>query len=141
MELDANWMLTKGGTEQAGCCLSVSLRDFGRFAMFFLNGARIDDVSIVPDNWVAMATNSTKAAQESEMMKRRPGRRGYGYMWWIMDDPAYRAVGIFGQLIHINPELDLVIVTQSAWPTALAPTERSRANAFTAAVEAAIQQH
>jgi hypothetical protein len=39
-------------------------------------------------------------------------------------------------MIHINPDLGLIIVTQSAWPTALPSTERSRAEAFTAAVEA-----
>jgi CubicO group peptidase (beta-lactamase class C family) len=138
MELDANWMVTKGGIEQAGCCLSVSLRDFGRFAMFCVNGAEIDGVSIVPENWIATATKSTKAAQESEMFENRPGMDGYGYMWWTMSGAAYRAIGIFGQLIHINPDSNLIIVIQSAWPTALASTERSRAEAFTAAVEAAL---
>ena len=136
MELDANWMLTKGGTEQAGCCLSASLRDFGRFAMFFMNGAKIDGVSILPDDWIATATSSTRAAQESEMMKVVPGLEGYGYMWWVMAGPAYRALGVYGQLIHINPESDLIIVTQSAWPTALPSTEMDRIAAFTTAVEA-----
>jgi len=138
MELDANWMVNNGGIEQAGCCLSVSLRDFGRFAMFFMNGAKIDGVSIVPEHWIATATTPTRVSQESEMMKNRSGIDGYGYMWWITDGPAYRAIGIFGQLIHINPALNLIIVTQSAWPTALASTERSRTEAFTTAIEAAV---
>ena len=44
---------------------------------------------------------------------------------------------LFGQTIHINPELDLVIVTQSAWPTALSGVESQPP--FMKAVEAAVQ--
>ncbi len=57
----------------------------------------------------------------------------------VVDDrgPAYHALGIFGQTVHINPELDLVIVTQSAWPTALSGVELEPP--FIKAVEAAVQ--
>ncbi len=58
-------------------------------------------------------------------------------MWWTIEGPAYQAFGIFGQTIHINPELDLVIVTQSAWPTALSGIEL--VPPFMKAVEATAQ--
>ena len=136
MAHDATWMLDTSGREQAGCCLSASLRDFGRFGMFFLNGAEIDGKPIVPEGWVAMATTPTEAAQDSEEVAAYP-QSGYGLMWWTTDGPAYQALGIFGQTIHINPELDLVIVTQSAWPTALSGVELQPP--FMKAVEAAVQ--
>ena len=134
MEHDATWMLDTSGREQAGCCLSATLRDFGRFGMFFLNGAEIDGKPIVPEGWVALATTTTEAAQDSEEMVAYP-QSGYGFMWWTTDGPGYQALGIFGQTIHINPELDLVIVTQSAWPTALSGLELEAP--FMKAVEAA----
>ena len=62
---------------------------------------------------------------------------GYGLMWWTTAGPAYQALGIFGQTIHINPELNLVIVTQSAWPTALSGLELEPP--FMKAVEAAVR--
>lgn len=136
MENDANWMLDKSGMEQAGCCLSASLRDFGRFGMFFMNEAKIDGVPIVPEGWVEMATATTEAAQNSEELAEYP-QAGYGFMWWTTDGPAYQALGIFGQTIHINPVLDLVIVTQSAWPTALSGVSLDAP--FVKAVEAAVQ--
>ena len=95
MEHDATWMLDTSGREQAGCCLSASLRDFGRFGMFFLNGAEIDAKPIVPEGWVAMATTTTDAAQDSEEVAAYP-QSGYGLMWWTTDGPAYQALGIFG---------------------------------------------
>jgi CubicO group peptidase (beta-lactamase class C family) len=137
MEHDANWMLTKGGTEQAGCCLSATLRDFGRFGQFFMRGAKIDGVSIVPDNWVTMATTSSDVSRDAPMMRQRR-IDGYGFMWWTVEGPAYQAVGIFGQLIYINPELNLIVVTQSAWPAALSGMNLSEA--FAAAVETTVSQ-
>lgn len=136
MEHDANWMVTKGGTEQAGCCLSGTLRDFARFGMFFKNGAIIDGESIVPDYWMEKSTTPSPASGKHPLFQQG-GMDGYGYMWWILPGTAFRAVGIFGQMIYINPESDLVIVTQSAWPTSLAIEERNRMAAFTKAVEAA----
>jgi CubicO group peptidase (beta-lactamase class C family) len=137
MEPDANWMLDKGGMEQAGCCISASLRDFGSFGVFFMEGAKIDGVSIVPDDWVTLATTTTEVAQNSKYVKDSPAE-GYGFMWWIFGNSSYDAVGIFGQLIHINPALKLVIVTQSAWPKALSGIELQAS--FIKAVEAAVAE-
>jgi CubicO group peptidase (beta-lactamase class C family) len=43
---------------------------------------------------------------------------GYGYFWWIHPDGTYEAEGIFGQSIFLDPKNDLVIVTNSAGPSA-----------------------
>jgi len=114
MEGDAYWLLDSSGAEITGCCLSATLRDYGRFALFFMRGARLaNGQSLVPDGWVQQATTSTREATEGMQ-----GRGGYGLQWWTTRDTAYRAAGIFGQGIWIAPELDLVVVTQSAWPGA-----------------------
>ncbi len=39
---------------------------------------------------------------------------GYGYFWWLKDDGAYEASGIFGQGIYIDPRHDVVIALHSA---------------------------
>ncbi|MGM9482399.1 serine hydrolase domain-containing protein [Roseateles sp. NT4] len=114
MEGDAYWMLDRSGAEIAGCCLSVTLRDYGRFALFFMRGARLPDGrALVPDGWVEQATTTTREA--TEVLQ---GRGGYGLQWWTTRGKAYRASGIFGQGLWIDPELNLVVVTQSAWPGA-----------------------
>ncbi len=122
MELDASWLLTKGESEQAGCCLSASLRDFGRFGLFLMNGGTIDNDPVLPDGWVEIATTPTEQSRASEIILE--GEAGYGFMWWILDGGAYNAQGIFGQYIYINPTLDLVVVVQSAWPTAVGGFDR-----------------
>lgn len=114
MEGDAYWMLDRSGAEIAGCCLSATLRDYGRFALFFMRGARLaDGQAVVPGGWVEQATATTREATEGLQ-----GRGGYGLQWWTTSGKAYRASGIFGQGIWIDPELHLVVVTHSAWPGA-----------------------
>ncbi len=109
MESDANWNIGRTNQEFAGCCLQMKLRDFGRFGQFMLDGASIKGKSIVPDDWMQMATQI--------QVKLWPGW-GYGFQWWTLSDGTYRALGIHGQMIYIDPARKLVIVLNSAWPEA-----------------------
>jgi len=114
MEQDATWLVDHIGNEQGGCCLQVALRDYARFGQFILEGGRIDGEPILPDGWLEAAT-STRAATGA------PG--GYGYQWWPLGDGSFQARGIFGQLIHLDPARELVIVISAAWPE---PNTRER---------------
>jgi len=107
MEQQATWILSKTGKEIGGCCLQASPRDYARMGLFILNGAKVNGQSIVPDDWWAQAT--TKRADIG-----LPGR-GYGYQWWTYDDGSYAARGIFGQGIFIDPQRQLVIVSNANW--------------------------
>ena len=105
MERDAEWMIDDVGHEQGGCCLGMTLRDYGRFGQFILDGARIDGKPIVPDDWLAEATRSQVSTGANS---------GYGYQWWIRDDGAFEGRGIYGQTLHIDSARRLVIVINSA---------------------------
>ena len=114
MELDATWLTDEIGNEQGGCCLQVGLRDYARFGQFILEGGVIDGEPVLPEGWLALAT--TPQADTGF-----PG--GYGFQWWPLGDGTFQARGIFGQLIHIDPARELVIVISAAWPEA---SERQR---------------
>ena len=109
MEQKATWILDRTGQESAGCCLQMTLRDFGRFGQFVIEGGRINGESIVPDGWFQAATHT--------QIPLWPGW-GYGYQWWTFNDGTFEALGIHGQVIHIDPARRLVIVINSAWPEA-----------------------
>ncbi|HEY0111836.1 MAG TPA: serine hydrolase domain-containing protein [Allosphingosinicella sp.] len=106
MERDAHWQVDENGQEIGGCCLSASLRDYGRFGQFILDGGRAGYLDVLPAGWVEEATRA-----QAEV--GTPGR-GYGYQWWTGPEGTFSAVGIFGQMIHIDPARKLVIVTSSA---------------------------
>jgi CubicO group peptidase (beta-lactamase class C family) len=126
MERDAEWMIDDVGHEQGGCCLAITLRDYGRFGQFILDGARIGGTPIVPDTWLAEATRSQVSTGAGS---------GYGYQWWTRDNGTFEGRGIYGQTLHIDPARRLVIVINSA--TEL-PTDRASGQArqeFIAAVK------
>ena len=121
MEQKATWLLNQTNQELAGCCLQMTLRDFGRFGQFILEDGRIDGESIVPDNWFEAATQTQIPLW---------GGWGYGYQWWTMNDGTFRAIGIHGQMIHIDPARGLVVAINSAWPEAESDKRRAAVAIF-----------
>jgi CubicO group peptidase (beta-lactamase class C family) len=131
MEQQATWILSKTGKEISGCCLQAASRDFARFGLFILNGARVGGQSVVPDGWLAEATSERVAIGV-------PGR-GYGYQWWTYSDGTFAARGIFGQGIFIDPKRKLVIASNADWGGGASDRVASAAReAFYRAVQKAV---
>jgi len=130
-EQDAVWILDRGGEELGGCCVSMTLRDYARFGLFFMQGGRVGSDEILPRGWVEAASK--------RQTKTDFGQLGYGYFWWIHPDGSYEAIGIFGQSILIVPKENLVIVTNSAWPEADADRFYIARDAYVSAVRAALR--
>ena len=115
MESDASWWLdAPNGIEIAGSGISATLRDYGRFGLFFLDGGVIDGERILPIGW------TEEAGKPKTLKDGRP--LDYGYYWWPAvatpetPDPggAFCAEGIFGQFVYLNPREHVVIVALSA---------------------------
>jgi CubicO group peptidase (beta-lactamase class C family) len=128
MEADAFWATHGPAGERGGCCLNVTLRDYGRIGLFALNGGYLPDgAAVLPEQWLADSTTPS------------PAYDGYGYLWWLSDNGSYDARGIYGQGIHINPAEQLVIAVLSAWDQAGAsgnPAQAHRVALYRAFTEA-----
>ena len=124
MEQDAAWVTDPGDQERGGCCLSMTLRDYGRVGQFILDGGKAGGKQVLPPWWIAQAT--TKQIDN--------GDAGYGYFWWMRPSGAYEAIGIFGQSIATFRDERLIVVVNSAWPAA---TGRELSMARAAFIEAA----
>lgn len=129
MESDANWMLSEvGGGEWGGCCINATLRDYGRIGLFALsNGQLADGTAVLPENWMKESTSPSS------------GYAGYGYFWWLMGGGVYRAAGIFGQGIYINPRENVVIALHSARAVASNQPDWDLQNAFYTALTEALR--
>lgn len=134
MQQDANWLLNKDGIEISGCCIQAATRDYARYGQFILDGALIDDTQILPEGWIEAATSS----QIGHPLFNSKG--GYGYQWWTYSDGTYQAVGIFGQIIHIDPSRQLIIAANSSWTSALGDKEFKARRQFIEDVAAAIDR-
>lgn len=130
-EQDAVWVVDRANEELGGCCISMTLRDFARFGLFFMGGGRAGSTEVLPQGWVAAASSKHTPSDTPTL--------GYGYFWWVHEDGSYEAIGIFGQSILIVPKEKLVIVTNSAWPEADADRFYVVHDAYVAAVRAALR--
>jgi CubicO group peptidase (beta-lactamase class C family) len=106
---DATWLLGgAGGGETGGCCISATLRDYARIGIFAKRGGRLaDGTPVLAEDWMARSITPS------------PGAGYYGYQWWLGDDGAFSAQGIFGQRIVVDPDLDLVIAAHGNAPAAV----------------------
>jgi len=134
MQQDANWLLNADDNEISGCCIQAATRDLARYGQFMLDGGMIGDTRVVPEGWIEAATNSHIGQQLLN------GKGGYGYQWWTLNDGTYQAVGIFGQIIHIDPNRQLVIAANSSWTTALGNEELADRRQFIQDVSIAIDE-
>jgi len=126
MESDANWRLVEPeGAEHGGCCLSASLRDYARLGLFALSdGVLAGGERVLPEGWMTQSTSPSAANAQ------------YGYLWWLRGSGRFSALGIFGQMIHVDPALELVIATHSAWPEPVGASYAAHRSAFIQGVRA-----
>ena len=133
MEQDAVWMTDPGGVERGGCCVSMTLRDYGRLGQFVLDGGVANGKPVVPPWWTRQATRR----QIADDAKDPPPGSGYGWFWWIRGPDEYDAIGIFGQAIATFPKERLVVVQNAAWPAATGKELSAARAAMLQAVKAA----
>lgn len=128
MESDASWLLEQpGGVEFGGCCINATLRDYARLGIFALHGGKLPDgTAVLPEGYMAAS------------LAPSPGYEGYGYYWWLLEKPAFAAFGVFGQMIYIDPERNVVIAVHSAWPVAGSEELRTHRAAFVNALADAL---
>lgn len=119
MESPAFWMLDAQGKEAGGCCVSATLRDWGRVGLMALERGTVPGGQIASPDWFEAATAQRVDFPDSD--------RGYGAQWWTRaEGTQFEASGIFGQMIHVDPARELVVVFLASWPTA---TGRDRSDA------------
>lgn len=119
MSHDATWTLDQygeSGVEMGGCCLNAVLRDYARFGQLFLQDGIWEGRRVLPQGWVAEATNPD--ADYVRFENSGDSETGYQYQWWRLGDSAYAAEGVHGQIIYVNTAAEVVIAKTSAWDIA-----------------------
>jgi CubicO group peptidase (beta-lactamase class C family) len=137
-ESDALWLIDHDGDEgmeMAFGGLNVTLRDYGRFGLLMAREGRVGGKQLLPAGWVERAT--VPRSEQVMHGKLYPDyAMGYGYQWWCFPPPgrAFTGEGVFGQLLMVDPDLDLVVVKTSAWPVAWDDAKEAESYAFFHAV-------
>ena len=114
---DAYWTLSNG-TELAMGGLSVSLRDYARFARLYLNGGIYNGEQILSESWVRDSMDVSAEYSKPGANHDAYNAIGYGYQWWVPEgeEGEFMAIGVYGQWIYVNPAKQIIIVKTSADP-------------------------
>ena len=100
------WGLDPQSYFTGGHSVSMTARELARFGQLYLNEGRWSGEQIVPGWWVAAST--------SPRVDIGNNYAGYGYYWWlnrIAGYDMYSALGAGGQILHVIPELEVVLAT------------------------------
>jgi CubicO group peptidase (beta-lactamase class C family) len=118
-EFDAEWLIDPAGTEMAFGGFNAALRDYARFGLLYLNeGRNFQGRQLVPASWVrASVTPDAPHLMPGRNNPDSPFPMGYGYQWWIPENPEgdFLAIGIYGQFIYVHPKYRVVIAKSSAY--------------------------
>jgi CubicO group peptidase (beta-lactamase class C family) len=124
-ETPALWRADKRGLERAAGNFNATLRDYGRLGIVLANdGVRPDDPEhrqIIPREYLQDATDWRRAPEAFRPFKATP-YYGYSYLFWTFPTQKRRfaMLGVYGQMIFIDPQLKLVMVQTAANATAKA---------------------
>ena len=131
MASDAYWIKDEcDGSDTGGSGLSATLGDYARLGQFMLDGGRMAGKPVIAKAWLAGAVR--------EHIQTDAPDRGYGYLWWTDTDGSYAAIGIFGQMVYVDPARKLVIAQLASWPAATSKELVAGRRAFVAAIKQAV---
>lgn len=122
-ETSALWRAAPDGLERAAGNFNATLRDYGRLGIVLANdGRRPDDgKQVIPRDYLLEATDWRRAP---EAFRPRAATPYYGYndLFWTFptDKRRFAMIGVYGQMIFVDPELKLVMVQTAANATAKA---------------------
>jgi len=118
MEESANMTVDSAGFALADGGLNACLRDYGRFGQMILE----QGAGIVPADWIEATRSGDHRLFGAPYTEVLPAG-AYRNQFWI-EEPRNRnlmARGVFGQLIYISWEHQMVVVKLSSWPEFVNP--------------------
>lgn len=120
MEEDAYVMVDPVGTPLQGAGLNATARDLARFAEMLRRGGEFNGQRVLAK---AVIDDTVKGGDREKFKASGMAfRTGYSYrnQWWMLHnaDGAFEASGVHGQMVHVNPAAEMVIVKLSSHPVA-----------------------
>lgn len=115
MSSSAYWNTDLYGKELGFMALNATLRDYAKLGLLMLNNGTLNGHRIVSSAWVETATSPAKPYLERGKIY---GEWGYQHQWWLPkgNNQDFAAIGIWGQMIYVNPAKNVVIVKSAADP-------------------------
>lgn len=119
---------------------NATLRDLARFGLLYASGGEAQGRQLVPTAWIDQTRNGNPELFKGAYREVLP-RGAYRNQFWL--EEAGRRVllarGVFGQLIYMDPDAELVAVKLSTWPEFINPARTRTALAAIRAIRDALR--
>jgi len=102
----SGWVVDPQGNNTASWGLFLRPSDMARIGQLYLNGGSWGGRQLVPAAWIAESTREQSRCAQW-------GGLAYGYLWWVVDEDSYAALGDGGNAIYVNRRLGLVVAMAS----------------------------
>lgn len=121
-EFDAYFSVDRAGLPIAHGGLNLTLRDLGRFGQLMLDEGFHNGRQILPAEWAQACRRG-----DGDAFRANGGLAELGYpdsaysrKWWVLDKARglHAGLGIFGQLLWVEPQRQLVAAALASWPSA-----------------------
>ncbi|MFC1502389.1 serine hydrolase domain-containing protein [bacterium] len=106
------WEQDPQGYYFGGNSMFFTPREMAVLGYVYLNGGRLNNVQIVPQEWVELTLSPSTNNGPNEWGAWK--NYNYAYLWWLGQMNSYdlfMAYGYGGQFIICFPDLDLIVVT------------------------------
>lgn len=99
------WVSDPQGTHTAGWGLVLTIEDMSKLGNLMLQEGEFNGKQLVSKEWVKECTK-TKVEWKTPFFNHK-----YGLLWWIIDenDHSYAALGDGGNVIYVNPVMELTV--------------------------------
>ena len=116
-EEDACFTVDAAGYPLADGGFNATLRDYARFGQLHLDNGLANGRQVLPSAWIEDTRKGNPALFGAPYTETLP-HGAYRNCFWIEDarGRAYMARGVFGQMIYIDPDHQMVAVKLSSWP-------------------------
>ena len=108
------WETDPRGISIGGTGLHITTEDIARFGQLYLQKGVWQGRQLVPETWIAEATQAT--SDNSNTQTNPDWIVGYGYQFWRCRHGAYRGDGAFGQYCVLMPAQDTVLAITAGTP-------------------------
>jgi len=102
------WVVDPQGMNTASWGLFLTPADMAKFGQLYLNDGTWNGHQVLPAGWVAESTR-----EHSRCVAW--GNLAYGYLWWIIDEDSYAALGDGGNVIYVNTRTNVVVSIASLY--------------------------
>jgi len=101
----SGWASDPRGVNTAGWGLALSVRDMMKIGRLYLNNGKYKENQLISSEWIEKSTE----------VQSKFNDLSYGYLWWVLNDRCYAAIGDGGNIIYVSRERNVVVTITSTF--------------------------